>query len=1013
MDYIKVADISLYGIDDENKNNANSIYYTNINSTNNSILNYTSSTYLTSTTNVETNYNPVVITNYDTPYVLQSNITDNTYTRRFPPKTWNTLGNESNTTLNGIACIRRDFTLNTTGITYGSGTYECYISSVYSPNSTTLTPVMMFNCLVDYQAQNKSAHFNINNYNTTTGLYTGTSYLVENTFLGDWIAIKCPESFILGEYTIYSRYRLPHRTPKTYKLYASTDGINWVTLDNVNHVTQVIYSTANQFKITRSINNSTSYNWYCLTCSAIFTGNSDNLLNFIELEFRTTPITASSTSLINLNFDGNISINNNTINDIYKRPSNYYPILNVKPIAWYKFDDTNLGLDSSGNGYHLTGTNLPTRTTTDFRKGVSSASFDGVNNRLINTNCFNIANKDISVSFWVKRGRSGVSERFMAFGDTNTNYNLLSIGITAANKFIFTIPAAPTTTNYDYTNIGIYYHIVYTYKNSTGSRKLYVNGCLDVTQTQASPFTTNPVFEVGSAISGNFFQGNLDDLRIYEKELTPQEINYLYYSYYYDKSYPIIKRSGVTINPSAWYKADFYSALGTDAMGTYNMTNENSVTGIIGYKGDFSFNFNVTNSLSTTTFPRIDNKNFSICFWSCPLLTDVAQRYVIAENATNIANQSFMMGYNSPTQFRVDWYNNLITYAITDDIDTWSHWCFTFSLVDTPTNNRGRLYRNGVLVAVRDFGNAYLGTSQSWSIGRRELTQYYYGYADDIRVYADIQLTAGEVLEIYKGRADVYRTLATIPDNLNNLTLTNTTFPLIYKDNYKSIDNVNYYIETLPTTFNFNNTKGYKFNIEVLMRGLRLTNKAKIVVESVFIPNIISQSFLQSKAINNVILRMKGLPSDKNYDSSSKGKNNPVIISVPLKINTQSYGTTYAVATEPDKVTRDSMMRDNTNNGTWFINKDINYLYNYQIGKNTFKNNIIEFELIYDIGDCIKYNTNVSEYTSIHQTLSFTEDSKALESFNINFKVMDVDTTNDKIYNEKKLLNKINSLMEL
>ena len=46
--------------------------------------------------------------------------------RRFPPKKWTSISSEISTTFNGITCFNVNLTLDTTGITYGSGVYNVY-----------------------------------------------------------------------------------------------------------------------------------------------------------------------------------------------------------------------------------------------------------------------------------------------------------------------------------------------------------------------------------------------------------------------------------------------------------------------------------------------------------------------------------------------------------------------------------------------------------------------------------------------------------------------------------------------------------------------------------------------------------------------------------------------------------------------------------------------------------------------------------------------------------------------
>lgn len=998
---VKKANISFYGIDDENKNDVSSIFFNNINSFNNSYLYHTTSIYNnTNFNNIETDYNPYININDTNTYPLEPDLQNSVFYRRYPPKTWDYLENEIlNTTFNGRPCNSRKFILTTDNITYGSGTYETY----YSSGTLNSSPAFLFNSVFT-NTYNSAVSFGVGNY--TAGVYNKTNYLVEATYLGEWVAIKCPESFVLGEYIIHGRGGVSQRAPKIFKLYGSSDGINWTIIDDNTVPDSSAYNFIRDTKLVRPVNNSFSYNWYCLTVSQIF---NDTILNFVEIELREIPRKTTSSTLVNLNFSGNININNINGN----RPTIYYPILKTNPIAWYKFDDDNIGFDSSGN-YFLTGTNLPTRSTTNFCKGISSASFDGVNDRLVNTSAFNINNKDFSVSVWVRRNRIGVSERFLTFGNTYTGYNCLSLGFTTTNKFIFDIPSESSSINNDINGIGIFYHIVFTFNSTTRERKVYIDGCLQVSQIQTASFTTvASVIELGAKTSLEWFQGYLDDLRIYDIELSADKVNYLYNSSYIDKSYSIIKRNNVVLNPTVWYKYDNFNNLGLDSMGVANMTNNGAVLSTFGYKGDYSARFNGFQYLTTTTFPRIDNKNFSVCFWSYPTSLTSGNNFILCEGTSTIANQSFQIGYFSSSTFRVGFTTNSLdfTMAATYDLHIWTHWCFTFNLTTDPlSTNRGRLYRNGILVANKDFTTAYLGTSQSFVNGasRQIGTNFWYGYADDLRLYNDTVLTPEEVYQIYSGGTlSISRTLTSKNTNLNNMTLTNTTVPFIYKDNLKSVDTFNFYIDTLPTTFIPYNSKRFKFTINNNLKFLQLTKNAKLAIESIFIPNILSKSFLDNKNNNNVILKLKGINNYNNFNSSRNETS--MIFSSPVNKSTQGFGVGYTAGNFL-KLAVQQFPRLESDNGILFTNPNPKLLYNFSISQDFIDNGEFIFELTYDIGYLTQYTNDINNLELIPQTLNYNTDRDELEKFAIKFVILDEEYDDD-IYDEKSLLNKINHLL--
>jgi hypothetical protein len=208
------------------------------------------------------------------------------------------------------------------------------------------------------------------------------------------------------------------------------------------------------------------------------------------------------------------------------------------------------------------------------------------------------------------------------------------------------------------------------------------------------------------------------------------------------------------------------------------------------------------------------------------------------------------------------------------------------------------------------------------------------------------------------------------------------------------------------------NTKRYRFNMNTYFNNLKLSSKAKIVIESICIPNVMSESFTQSKCVNNIVLKMKGINNTCIWDSSTKGRGSSIIFACPILLNSQGFGATAGVnAVQPDLTTQPYKIRLNSdNNGYLFINPSPNYLYNYPISDEFLRNGILEFELVYDVGNCWK-NVNVAnQYTYVPQTLDFDTDINDLEAFMISMIVMD-EEDEDTIYNDKSMLNKINKLL--
>jgi hypothetical protein len=207
------------------------------------------------------------------------------------------------------------------------------------------------------------------------------------------------------------------------------------------------------------------------------------------------------------------------------------------------------------------------------------------------------------------------------------------------------------------------------------------------------------------------------------------------------------------------------------------------------------------------------------------------------------------------------------------------------------------------------------------------------------------------------------------------------------------------------------NTKRMRFSLNGALNNINLSNKAKIIIESVTIPNILSHTFKQSKCVNNIQLRLRGLSKNISWDSTSKGKST-LIFSCPVFFNTQGFGETTGANTLPDGTVPSERPRFNAdNNGHLFINTSPDTLFNFNIDDSFLKNGIFEFELLYDIGNIIRNENTLNQFLYVPQTINFTNDKDDFEQFMISIIVMDIEDDNDKLYNNEELINKINHLI--
>jgi hypothetical protein len=164
------------------------------------------------------------------------------------------------------------------------------------------------------------------------------------------------------------------------------------------------------------------------------------------------------------------------------------------------------------------------------------------------------------------------------------------------------------------------------------------------------------------------------------------------------------------------------------------------------------------------------------------------------------------------------------------------------------------------------------------------------------------------------------------------------------------------------------NTKLLRFRINNL-RDLKLSQHAKIILESCYLPTVI-ETGLDIKHNSNVVLKFKNVSDSKCYDSSNDNNGSTVIFSHSVQSRPQSIvsvtNTTLAGA-----LTTYNNNIENVNefdNGISFFNPAPDKLYNFTIA-NTFTNStVFEFELLYDmqIGVDIDVNFDRGEFYKFH-----------------------------------------------
>jgi len=1025
MNDITKLNLSFFGVDDELKNDDNSIYTTNINSTNFPILNYDYKTFTNNSSAIDVSgYNLKVDYNYQ-----QQPIDIGTSNFSFINGEIHTTNYETNKYSN----ISTFFKNNRPWGAYFAEDYRNNnLFDISGNNRHATTTGTIYSCNLMGNGASSNIHYITGNTSSTITFPSGS----------------VPTNFTILSLTRYNygiNKRIITATTGNF-LHGHWEGLRGVAFYNNGWKTpQTSIGILNDWCCCIGKNGGSTPN--NIIIDGVGRGNATGGDGNRTLTINNNPYTDYSDWAMSAVIiwdkhlaDNDMVLLNDLIND-YKsgvvNPRIFFPVYDYKypilknldgtpinPVAWYKFDDnaTKMLLDSSGNGNNLIN-NGATYDTTNLIRGNGSISFDGTLTKYTSLPFIPfhtyINNQGITFSLWVSLANTnGLAYRrifaFFANGTNNNNNYIAIINFIGTRDYYFEInngiTYASTSRIITNVNLNTFYHIVWSI-SKTGVWTIYLNGSQIYSQSHLTSSTylstnVNNYFSKGADADLANFAGNIDDFRIYDRILTQEQVSQLYYGCHIDKSYPIIKRNGTTLNPLVWYKFDTSTNLGLDAMGNHNLTNNNSVgyNSIDTVKGTGSASFNGTNQfLSKSPAFNLNSKDFSICGWF--KRTENGRNDMFLQLGTGATNALLHLAITTENKLQFAFYaNDLISTSSYLDAGYWVHLVFTYK---TGTRIR-KIYRNGIQVA-NDTSTGELLTDNLFRLGTWP-TAYYKGLMDDFRIY-EYELTATEIQELYRGRVEVLRTLTNYPSYLNNKTVYSyTPTSVIYNDLSKFADNVDYLVEALPiSSFQIKkNSKKFKFRIPNFT-DLKLTNKAKLVIESITIPNIISKSFISSKCVNNIIFKIQGINNNLIYDSSFKNSGNSIIFSAPINKFTNGYGTTYSTQNLPDKLGVLLKHRIQTNNVYTFINPNPKLLYNFNITQDFIDNGEFIFELIYDIGSCLKNSEYEDEFIYVPQSLN-NNDKDEFEKFMVKFLIMD-ENYDENIYNEKKLLNTINKLL--
>ena len=407
-------------------------------------------------------------------------------------------------------------------------------------------------------------------------------------------------------------------------------------------------------------------------------------------------------------------------------------------VAYYPFNGN--ANDESGNDND--GTNNGAMLTTDrFGNENSAMSFDGVDD-FVETSDYTDRWDNWSTSIWF-RTNSENSFQIMLGRELQGIYNDFEIHYNpyGNNKLLVETDGSQNNQFYSISEISSnkWCSLIATYDGV--SKKIYINGTLDNQQEDNDALIdlVAPLL-IGRhpGENGRYFDGKLDDIRIYNKALTEIEINDLYHEDGWTGNEP--EGELVAYYP---FNGNANDESGNDNDGTNNgatlttdrFGNENSAMSFDGVDDfvDLEANFNYPNELP-----------YSISIWA--KCNDTIGRYNLFSKYISHDNDGFMIEYQNEeirtyfsgnfefVPFYANLYHHVVTIVNGEKIKTY----IDNSLVSTVTDN----FSNASSTA-----NTIIGAVTNDDTNN-SLFRFFHGTLDDIRIY-NKTLSEAEINDLY------------------------------------------------------------------------------------------------------------------------------------------------------------------------------------------------------------------------------------------------------------------------
>ena len=435
-------------------------------------------------------------------------------------------------------------------------------------------------------------------------------------------------------------------------------------------------------------------------------------------------------------------------------------------MTWYTFDNNNFLLNNGylGKDYNL----INNGATADTSAAVGDASAN------INSGYLQISKdidttglKECTVAFWLKKDailNAGGNDVIVSDQNVNVgsemNFRITRNGTGDDWKiecFGATFLTASALADWSDGNTSWNHYSVVMHKtdvSNTVSIEIFKNGVSEFTDSSSSTWTTGISKSIRIGYDGDVnrqLKGHLDDVRIYDKKLSADEITKLYtknttveYLAYGDNDYDRRVFYNELTDMPIWYKFDSSDDLTVNSGNTgiaNDLVNVNAVVNATDFiAGSACATFDNTSTMTIGDFDFNTSTEYSICFWLRKNVNSASDDDVIVTSA--IDNTPVFKISKTDALWTIQAFGSTFTNVWVADT-TWHHYCFKF-IKTTPTSGvLLQIYKDGKII------NTLINQATAWTSGVAQLQLgTFVGDLDDFRIY-NRAITTGEINVLY------------------------------------------------------------------------------------------------------------------------------------------------------------------------------------------------------------------------------------------------------------------------